>query len=219
IKARHDTLASLPIPDDIPDEELKPIVLPSNISLQDFLRSILSAYEILQEATTHWCPEREEHGYFLTPLFKCITNPRVSTAHCWSMADVTAKMTQPTGPVECFYTRGGKWYYAGVYQAIRLADLAPVEWEQLTPEVRYPSFFEDLSYFRGQASQALIKDTITGRKNVSPQNIYEVTQLYVAGALRVACVGIQCIGFNEALYKAVIDHANFCTQAARGPWR
>jgi hypothetical protein len=68
-----------------------------------------------------------------------------------------------------------------------------------------------------QASQTIIKDTLSGRRNISPQNIYEVTQLFAAGALRVACVGIQCIGFDEALYKALLDHASFCAHAAR--WR
>ena len=34
----------------------------------------------------------------------------------------------------------------------------------------------------------LIKETISGRENTSPQN------MYAAGALGIACIGLQCIG-------------------------
>lgn len=37
--------------------------------------------------------------------------------------------------VECFYNKDGKWYYAGTYTALRLADLTPKEFEQLSTEV------------------------------------------------------------------------------------
>jgi hypothetical protein len=53
----------------------------------------------------------------------------------------------------------------------------------------------------------VIKDTIAARKNTSPQNIYEIAQLYAVGALRVACIGIQCVGFNSSLYHALLDDA------------
>lgn len=54
-------------------------------------------YRIFQESTTAWCPEREEHGYYLTPAFKCSTNPRVTTAHRWTAVDLSAKLDKPTG--------------------------------------------------------------------------------------------------------------------------
>src|SRR6266404_5322686 len=57
----------------------------------------LANHHVFQQLTTNWCPEREEHGYFLTPLFKCTTNPRVATAHRWIMVDVTSKLDKPTG--------------------------------------------------------------------------------------------------------------------------
>jgi hypothetical protein len=53
-----------------------------------------------------------------------------------------------------------------------------------------------------------VKDTISSRKNTSPQNVYEVTQLYAAGALKVACVALQCVGFNNAMYKALLEQAS-----------
>ena len=60
--------------------------------------------------------------------------------------------------------------------------------------------------------QLIVKETLAGRKNLSAQNSYETNQLYVAGALRVACVGLQCVGFNEGLYRGLLDHAAACVQ-------
>lgn len=75
-------------------------------------------------------------------------------------------------------------------------------------------------YNRGhglQTTQALIKETLAARKNTSPQNVYETGQLYAVGALKVACIGLQCIGFNNVLYEAILEHATQCTQS--GKWR
>ncbi|KAJ7310589.1 hypothetical protein DFH08DRAFT_792024 [Mycena albidolilacea] len=194
IKARNALLATIPLPADPPDDTLKPIIIPPPFTLHEFLANAtgvtfpLSNYRVLQELTTSWCPEREEHGYLLTPLFKCSTNPRVATAHRWTAVDVVARMNKPT---ECFYNKDGNWYYAGVYKAFRLEDLTTKEWEALSAET----------------TQALIKDTLTGRKNTSPQNIYETAQLYAAGALRVACVGLRCVGFNQGVYRGVLEQA------------
>ncbi|KAJ6606095.1 hypothetical protein DFH09DRAFT_1386573 [Mycena vulgaris] len=205
IKARHALLATIPLPLDPPDDTLKPIVIPPPFTLHEFLanasgslRNALSNYRVLQELTTSWCPDREEHGYLLTPLFKCSTNPRVATAHRWNMVDVMARMSKPT---ECFYNKDGNWYYAGVYRAFRLEDLTTKEWEALSAET----------------TQALVRDTIAARKNTSPQNIYETAQLYAAGALRVACLGLQCVGFNKAMYRAVLEQATKCALA--GKWK
>ena len=55
------------------------------------------------------------------------------------------------------------------------------------------------------------------RKNVSPQNHYEVQQLYAAGALKIACVGLQCVGFNTALNRTIMEQAAKCQ--ANGRWR
>ncbi|KAJ7061481.1 hypothetical protein C8F01DRAFT_1137539 [Mycena amicta] len=222
IKARHALLATIPLPIEPPDDTLKPIVIPPPFTLHEFLanasgvscmaffsdcmliflssfyqplRNALSNYRVLQELTTSWCPEREEHGYTLTPLFKCSTNPRVATAHRWNMVDVMARMGKPS---ECFYNKDGNWYYAGVYKGFRLANLTVKEWEALSSET----------------TQALVKETIAGRKNTSPQNMYETAQMYGAGALRVACIGLQCVGFNKAVYHAVLEQAARCVDAA-----
>ncbi|KAH7890074.1 hypothetical protein F5I97DRAFT_1965178 [Phlebopus sp. FC_14] len=197
IAAKQAILASLPLPEGIPDDALQPIVIPAPHSLHEFLSNIsgplkesLTNYRVLGQLTTYWCPEREEHGYFLTPVFKCNTNPRVITAHRWSIVDVIGHMSKPT---DCFYNKDGKWYYAGTYKAFRMDDLTVQEWEVLSNET----------------TQALIKETLVGRKNVSPQNHYETAQLYAAGALRVACVGLQCVGFSEAVYRGVLEQSRF----------
>ncbi|KAH8824436.1 hypothetical protein DL96DRAFT_208179 [Flagelloscypha sp. PMI_526] len=197
INARHALLAEMPLPEEAPEEALTPIMLPSSISFSDFIHGVensnlrlkLSNYRILSQSTTNWCPQREEHGYFLAPVFKCSTNPRVNTAHRWNLVDVMAKLHQP---IECFHNNDGKWYYAGTYQALRLDDLTRAEWDTLSPE----------------SSSAIIKETLNSRKNTSPQNVYEISQLYGCGALRVACVALQCVGFNQKLYEGVLDQAN-----------
>ncbi|KAF9239150.1 hypothetical protein BU15DRAFT_74842 [Melanogaster broomeanus] len=212
IAARQAILAALPLPSGIPDDALQPIILPAPYTLHDFLgnasgdrlafsnrppvidnmsdMSRLSNHRVLAQLTTYWCTEREEHGYFLTPFFKCSTNPHVATAHLWSAVDV----------LECFYNKDGKWYYAGTYKAFRMDDLTVQEWEALSTE----SFSTELL---SQTTQVIVKATLAGRKNVSPQNHYETAQLYAAGALRVACVGLQCVGFSEDVYRGVLEQS------------
>jgi hypothetical protein len=68
---------------------------------------------------------------------------------------------------------------------------------------------------RFQTMQAIIRETLAGRKTTSPQNVYETTQLYAAGALRVSCVGLQCVGFNTELYRAVLEHATKFIQGTK----
>ncbi|KAK0492072.1 hypothetical protein EDD18DRAFT_1358113 [Armillaria luteobubalina] len=205
IEQRNKLLATMPLPQDPPDDTLKPILLPQNLTLHEFLgntsgslRSSLSNYRLLQQLTTSWCPEREEHGYFLTPAFKCNTNPRVATAHRWSSVDVLLRMNKPT---ECFFNKDGTWYYAGIYKAFRLDDLTTKEWEALSNET----------------VQAIIKETIAGRKNISPQNVYETSQLYAAGALKVACIGLQCVGFNRTMYRSILEQTSKYVQG--GKWK
>ncbi|KAI6017443.1 hypothetical protein EDC04DRAFT_2943424, partial [Pisolithus marmoratus] len=193
VAGRHSILAALPLPSDIPEDELQPIVLPHSYSLGEFLRNTTGVL------TTYWCPDREEHGYFLTPVFKCTTNPRVVTAHRWSAVDVLGHMREPT---ECFYNKDGKWYYAGTYVAFRMDDLTTQEWGLLSTET----------------TQALIKETLAGRKNVSPQNTYETSQLYAAGALRASCVGLQCIGFNNKVYHSVLEQSRFVHWTRSSGW-
>ncbi|KAF4578320.1 hypothetical protein EYR36_000127 [Pleurotus pulmonarius] len=202
IRARNAILAALAVPLRGPPDDLQPIMIPAPLTLQEFInsgssfiRTALSNYRQLHELTTSWCEEREEHGYFLAPVFKCSTNPRVTTAHRWNTVDVLHKMSKPT---DFFYNKNGHWYYAGVYKAFRMEDLTTKEWDALSTET----------------TSAIVKDTILARRNSSPQNIYEVTQLYTCGALKVACIGLQCVGFNLAVFHALLDHATKYAHAA-----
>ncbi len=68
-----------------------------------------------------------------------------------------------------------------------------------------------------QTVQAIIKETIAGRKNISPQNVYETSQLYAAGALKVACIGLQCVGFNRMMYRSILEQTSKCVQG--GKWK
>ncbi|KAH0830155.1 hypothetical protein J3R83DRAFT_1503 [Lanmaoa asiatica] len=142
---------------------------------------------------------REEHGYILTPVFKCSTNPRVATAHRWTTVDVIGHMNKPT---ECFYNKDGKWYYAGTYKAFRMDDLTVQEWGALSAET----------------TQAIVRETLAGRKNVSPQNHYETSQLYAAGALRLACIGLHCVGFSDDLYRGVLEQSRFIYWGRSSIW-
>ena len=67
--------------------------------------SSLTDYRVFQEKTTSWCPDREEHGYYLTPLFRCSTNPRVITAHRWNVFDIDAELNKSSGNLRtlCLY--------------------------------------------------------------------------------------------------------------------
>lgn len=125
----------------------------------DSLACRLANYRLFYALTTLWCPEREEHGYFYAPVFKCSTNPRVATAHRWTAVDVVARMNKPTGttlslrsatPItllsECFYSKDGTWYYAGIYKAFLMDTLNVKEWAELPTEVRSFTAFPSLKY-------------------------------------------------------------------------
>jgi hypothetical protein len=86
-------------------------------------------------------------------------------------------------------------------------DLTVKEWANLPPEVCSITNVPRSNTDTYQTTQTIIKDTLSGRKNTSPQNVYETGQLYTAGALKVACVGLQCVGFNQVMYKALLEHA------------
>lgn len=74
----------------------KVFILPCNPSLTVILCR-LTNYRVFQESTTSWCPEREEHGYYITPFYKCNTNPKMIAAHRWTAVDLAARVNRPTG--------------------------------------------------------------------------------------------------------------------------
>ncbi|KJA19103.1 hypothetical protein HYPSUDRAFT_168524 [Hypholoma sublateritium FD-334 SS-4] len=195
VKSRNAVLATIPLPDNPPDATLTAIVIPPPVTLHEFLnmapsslKNVLSTYRILHNSSTTWCPDREEHGFMYVPMFKCSTNPKIATAHRWSAVDPVGRMAKPT---ECFYHKEGVWYYAGLYKGFKMDVLTTKEWSQLPSET----------------TSVIIKETIAARKNSSPQNTYETSQLYSSGALKVACVGLQCVGFNQDVYRSILEHS------------
>jgi Domain of unknown function (DUF6697) len=42
---------------------------------------------------------------------------------------------------ECFYQKDGEWYYTGTYKSLRLEDLTPKEFDNLSQEVGLPHVF------------------------------------------------------------------------------
>jgi hypothetical protein len=102
------------------------------------------------EDTTSWCPEREEHGVLLAPAFTCTTSVRSAIVHGWSKADPLKQLSSPTrerlkhlllrsltlSNTDCFFVKGDKWYYAGIYIGIPFDDLTTTEWDKLTEKVR-----------------------------------------------------------------------------------
>ncbi|KAH6919293.1 hypothetical protein BKA70DRAFT_1394622 [Coprinopsis sp. MPI-PUGE-AT-0042] len=201
IKMRYELLAVIPLPENPPELTLAPIVLPAQITLHDFingapvtLRNALGNYRTLQYGTATWCPEREEHGFMYVPMFKCNTNPRTITAHRWNAVDAIGRMARPT---ECFYNNEGTWYYAGTYKAFMMGTASVAEWESLSAETK----------------AAIVKETLAARKNTTPQTNYETGQLYAAGALKLAVVGLQCIGFSQEIYHSVTSLSTELLQA------
>lgn len=278
IDARYAILASLPLPCDIPDDSLTPILIPHPYTLHDFIATTSGVSHRIFTPSHQWFISSFIYSYCgpskCLPVFS-LTKSRISAGSeitafsnnlprpgalserntgtvlllCSSAAPIRGSPrltggTQPTyllglthplvrkcpfgsmtpyykTALECFYNKDGKWYYAGVYKSFRLEDLCINEWECLSTEVRLNAPVSDaditVSIHTSQTSQALIKETLSSRKNTSPQNIYETSQLYSAGALKVACVGLQCIGFNNTLYRSLLEHAALCTQT--GKWR
>ncbi|KAL1715725.1 hypothetical protein EV715DRAFT_182154, partial [Schizophyllum commune] len=197
-EARNKILSSLPVPPEAPEDSLTPILLPNNMTLQDFVQTLpvhvrtsLGNFKALYEPTTCWSTGHDEHGYFLAPVFKCSTDQRTITVHRWALTDPMKGLTNPT---HCFYQEKGAWYYAGVYQCFRFPDLSVREWSELSDE----------------ATQSIAKETLAARRNTSPQHFFEVKELYGAGALAVACVGLQCVGFNRQLHQALLEQVKVC---------
>ncbi|EPS98380.1 hypothetical protein FOMPIDRAFT_1031536 [Fomitopsis schrenkii] len=189
-RVRNAVLQTLPLIPDTPSDVLKPIIIPPQYAFQDFVTALPV------ECTTSWNGEREEHGYFLIPLFNCTTNPRATTVHRWNLTDLGMHLNRTT---ECFFNKNGYWYYTGLYKTFWLDELSPAEWENLSAET----------------VQALVKQTLAARKNTTPQNVYETGQLYAAGALRVGCIGLQCVGFSLNVYTQLIEAAERCAQTGR----
>ncbi|KAF5349492.1 hypothetical protein D9756_008913 [Leucocoprinus leucothites] len=68
-----------------------------------------------------------------------------------------------------------------------------------------------------ETANYLVEEIISARKHISPQNIYEVNQLYNAGVPKIASVGLECVGFNQEVYKSFLERAAKFTQSKWKP--
>jgi hypothetical protein len=155
--------------------------------------------------------------------------------HRWHEADSIGVLKSPTRmshfcqwtmtligwDEDCFFKKDEKWYYAGRYIGMQLAPLTSREWDELAKEV---SLTLRSIHHRAnpsiQVKSAILKECLSDRRNISPQVIFETGQLHHVGALRVACVGLQCVGFDMVLYKAIVDAAKKATTTGNwaAPW-
>ncbi|KAI6004920.1 hypothetical protein EDD15DRAFT_2191662 [Pisolithus albus] len=212
---------TLPLPSDIPEEELQPIFPPHSYSLGDLFRSATGSvslaritrpenYRILAHVTTFWYPDREEHGYFLTPVFKCTASPRVVTTHRWLAADALGRMREPSGNPDSLCSSQTKPF-----------TVLSQRREMGVSHGRSDCSGMRIALDRGTGMSCdrftwtfcglpkIVMEKLADRENVSPQNTYKTGQVYSDGILRVSHVVLQCIGFNDEVYRAVFEQPQF----------
>lgn len=71
--------------------------------------------------------------------------------------------------------------------------------------------------FPAERKNAIIAETLRERRAVAPQLQMDVRQMYELGALRVACVALQCTGYNETVCDTVYKHVDRCRKL--GQWK
>jgi len=117
------------------------------------------------------------------------------------------------------------YHYAGIYRGTRITDVSPEEYIAFSPDVRqilrnyilsdarFSLYFAHLP----QMKEALVDLTLRDRRVVAPQLRLDVKQLYELGALKIACVALQCTGYNKRLCDAVYRHVDKCRRL--GHWK
>ncbi|KZV90814.1 hypothetical protein EXIGLDRAFT_694276 [Exidia glandulosa HHB12029] len=203
-------LSRLPVPRNIPRADPPPLQLPTRHTFAEIFghsngnrmtQISLSGHHVLHDATTVW-PHGESnvHGWLFTPVFRCFSL-QVAGTFKWVEMDVTGQLEKPT---ECFFSmkwQDGNWYYAGIYKGFRMREVSPEEWKE----------------FPAERKNAIIAETLRERRAVAPQLQLDVRQMYELGILRVACIGLQCTGYNQRLCETVYRHAEKCRRT--GQWK
>ncbi len=198
----------------------------------------LTSYHVFPQHTTFWCTEVEEHGHSLCPQFKCTTDPKMHMIHRWHEADTIGHLKVPTRTflvlhscilrlkgrywTDCFFKKDEKWYYAGRYVGLHLASLTAREWDALAKEVAPPQLFVIwnidgvLSRSNRPYSRNVLPIVVTYLRKSSTKR----GQLHHVGALRVSCIGLQCVGFDSALYQVIMEQAKKAQATGNwaGPW-
>lgn len=142
-----------------------------------------------------WCPIRPGmHGYMFVGLGQEVNEFNVmETRHVF------------------VFTGTNQWRYIGIYEASRVDALTVNEWEPLQDHVRHflpywcctsPTNAKSTSpYFQFKLKySATTKD-----KSKDSRSETEVKAAYDNGKLRVPCVQLKCVGFDEALYNDLVQ--------------
>lgn len=58
-------------------------------------------------------------------------------------------------------------------------------------------------------------ETLRERRSIAPQLQLDVRQMYELGVLRVACVALQCTGYNQRLCDASAKHVEKCLRLSQ----
>ncbi|KAH7099837.1 hypothetical protein BKA62DRAFT_772175 [Auriculariales sp. MPI-PUGE-AT-0066] len=206
-RQRRQLLESFPVPKNMPSKEPPAFSLTSRFSFSDvFGHSLgnrsthiaLSGYHVLCEPLTIWPSEDHTHGLVFAPTIRCFSLS-VAGTFSWREVDVVGPFNKPT---ECFYrVQESNYHYAGIYRGSRLADVSPEEYMTFSSEMK----------------EALVDATLRDRRAVAPQLRLDVKQLYELGALKIACVAMQCTGYNKRLCDAVYQHVEKCHRL--GEWK
>ncbi|TFK30556.1 hypothetical protein FA15DRAFT_662534 [Coprinopsis marcescibilis] len=127
-----------------------------------------------------WCPTAPgHHGYIFVGLGREKTTFAVPEIH-----NVFAGLSKTKSKD----TR--RFRYLGKYEAVRVSPLSVAEWNSLDLRVR----------------STYAKTTKEKTKDSRPSNA--IIGAYDNGELRVPCVQLKCIGFDEELYSALVAEAN-----------
>ncbi|KAL4069572.1 hypothetical protein J3A83DRAFT_3586736 [Scleroderma citrinum] len=86
----------------------------------------------------------------------------------------------------------GQYMLMGLYEATRVEPLTTEEWKALPFDM-----------------QVKYSET-TQRKNKDPRPVDAIRRAYNNGGLRVPCVKLNCLDFNETLYRRLRDHQSQC---------
>jgi hypothetical protein len=110
LKARYELLASLPLPEGVPDDELKPLVLPGSMTIKEF---ILSACNVRPPFTYDF----ETH----LPRLASVSPTRVLfcviiTSMSLTSAPQVVKLPHPSRAYDCLVSRSrGTWLHVDTH--------------------------------------------------------------------------------------------------------
>ncbi|KAF8319375.1 hypothetical protein DL93DRAFT_2164586 [Clavulina sp. PMI_390] len=126
------------------------------------------------------------------PILTTSTGTLVDPVRRWVENTNSAVMRKRS--IEVFYNKNGDWFYVGTFKSYPLPDMTSVEFEELPLEIRANLIQSTVDRWPADPSQTTAIER-------------EVAQLYEEGKLKVACVGLQCMGFNYSLSRIMLEQS------------